>query len=494
MVEPCRALRRRRPEDTLGPRQLSRAMNYSIVAGGSGALFLTVCNNQPIFNVYMLNHLGVSPELLGSSSASCSSRPCFSSYRSSRTPSCPGASPLDGGPPHPPLRGIRGSRLGRPLRLGGGQGPGRPPRIGGDDRLLGGDEPDLLGLDVLDGRPHPRGDEGQLLPQALGGLPRRDGRLVLPRLRPPRPLPRRIAVLGLRPHLRRRRRRRRRRHPPPRGHPRAAARRAAALHPRRLRRPAARPQLPPLRARDRRSRMLALNLASPFQAPYVTVARRDRRAQRVARHHDGDLPAHLGRHRAAVGLRHGPLRPQARRAHGLPRRSHDPRLRIPDAGQLRLRPAPALPRRRFLRAGLLGRLQPADAHPRPARAARRLHRLVQYDHRRRLGPRRLRRRYPRDRPSRASGSDVGPDGIPRLPRGPARLPRPPGHRGPRAPQGQGGQRAGPSAYLVSQFATRPESSAASPRSAPSRATRAIPASPAPSGASTARTASSCSAR
>jgi hypothetical protein len=40
-------------------------MNYSIVAGGSGALFLTVCNNQPIFNVYMLNHLGVSPETLG---------------------------------------------------------------------------------------------------------------------------------------------------------------------------------------------------------------------------------------------------------------------------------------------------------------------------------------------------------------------------------------------------------------------------------------------
>jgi MFS family permease len=40
-------------------------MNYSIAAGGSGALFLTVCNNQPIFNVYMLNHLGVSPELLG---------------------------------------------------------------------------------------------------------------------------------------------------------------------------------------------------------------------------------------------------------------------------------------------------------------------------------------------------------------------------------------------------------------------------------------------
>jgi HEAT repeat protein len=40
-------------------------MNYSIAAGGSGAFFLTVCNNQPIFNVYMLNHLGVSPELLG---------------------------------------------------------------------------------------------------------------------------------------------------------------------------------------------------------------------------------------------------------------------------------------------------------------------------------------------------------------------------------------------------------------------------------------------
>ena len=49
----------------LGPRQLSRAKRYSIVAGGSSALFLTVCNNQPIFNVYMLNHLGVSPELLG---------------------------------------------------------------------------------------------------------------------------------------------------------------------------------------------------------------------------------------------------------------------------------------------------------------------------------------------------------------------------------------------------------------------------------------------
>ncbi len=40
-------------------------MNYSIVAGGSGAFFLTVCNNQPIFNVYMLNHLGVAPENLG---------------------------------------------------------------------------------------------------------------------------------------------------------------------------------------------------------------------------------------------------------------------------------------------------------------------------------------------------------------------------------------------------------------------------------------------
>ncbi len=49
----------------LSPRQLSRSMNYAVAAGGSGALFLTVCNNQPIFNVYMLNHLGVSPELLG---------------------------------------------------------------------------------------------------------------------------------------------------------------------------------------------------------------------------------------------------------------------------------------------------------------------------------------------------------------------------------------------------------------------------------------------
>ena len=49
----------------MSPGRLSRAMNYSVAAGGSGALFLTVCNNQPIFNVYMLNHLGVSPELLG---------------------------------------------------------------------------------------------------------------------------------------------------------------------------------------------------------------------------------------------------------------------------------------------------------------------------------------------------------------------------------------------------------------------------------------------
>jgi len=40
-------------------------MRRSIVAGGSGALFLTVCNNQPLFNVYMLNHLGVSPRVLG---------------------------------------------------------------------------------------------------------------------------------------------------------------------------------------------------------------------------------------------------------------------------------------------------------------------------------------------------------------------------------------------------------------------------------------------
>jgi len=50
---------------SLNSKEMSRAMNYSIVAGGSGALFLTVCNNQPIFNVYMLNHLGVSPEALG---------------------------------------------------------------------------------------------------------------------------------------------------------------------------------------------------------------------------------------------------------------------------------------------------------------------------------------------------------------------------------------------------------------------------------------------
>ena len=49
----------------LNPKQMSRAMGYSIAAGGSGALFLTVCNNQPIFNVYLMNQLGVSPRLLG---------------------------------------------------------------------------------------------------------------------------------------------------------------------------------------------------------------------------------------------------------------------------------------------------------------------------------------------------------------------------------------------------------------------------------------------
>jgi HEAT repeat protein len=49
----------------IGPRRLAGAMRLSIAAGGSGALFLTVCNNQPIFNVYMLNHLGVSPRVLG---------------------------------------------------------------------------------------------------------------------------------------------------------------------------------------------------------------------------------------------------------------------------------------------------------------------------------------------------------------------------------------------------------------------------------------------
>ncbi len=149
----------------LGPRQLSRAMSYSIVAGGSGALFLTVCNNQPIFNVYMLNHLGVSPELLGTLLAlmQFSRRaPALVDHR--LLPPAPAEVAVDGGPRHPPPRGFRGGGLGGPLRLGGGQGAGRPPRIGGDDRLMGGDEPDLLGLDVLDGRPHPRGDEGQLLP------------------------------------------------------------------------------------------------------------------------------------------------------------------------------------------------------------------------------------------------------------------------------------------------------------------------------------------
>jgi HEAT repeat protein len=56
-----------KPEEggRIGPRRLAGAMRLSIAAGGSGALFLTVCNNQPIFNVYMLNHLGVSPRVLG---------------------------------------------------------------------------------------------------------------------------------------------------------------------------------------------------------------------------------------------------------------------------------------------------------------------------------------------------------------------------------------------------------------------------------------------
>ncbi|MDP3176394.1 MAG: hypothetical protein Q8M76_00735, partial [Spirochaetaceae bacterium] len=49
----------------IGPRQLNRAMTYSIVAGGSGAFFLTVINIQPIFNVYLMNHLGVSSRVLG---------------------------------------------------------------------------------------------------------------------------------------------------------------------------------------------------------------------------------------------------------------------------------------------------------------------------------------------------------------------------------------------------------------------------------------------
>jgi HEAT repeat protein len=57
--------RKAEAEGSLSPRQLARAMRRSIVAGGSGALFLTVCNNQPIFNVFMLNHLGVSPRVLG---------------------------------------------------------------------------------------------------------------------------------------------------------------------------------------------------------------------------------------------------------------------------------------------------------------------------------------------------------------------------------------------------------------------------------------------
>lgn len=43
----------------------TRAMRHSIIAGGSGALFLTVCGNQSIFNVYLMNHLGASPLFAG---------------------------------------------------------------------------------------------------------------------------------------------------------------------------------------------------------------------------------------------------------------------------------------------------------------------------------------------------------------------------------------------------------------------------------------------
>lgn len=46
-------------------RRLARATRLSIAAGGSGALFLTVCGNQPIFNVFLMNHLGASPRLAG---------------------------------------------------------------------------------------------------------------------------------------------------------------------------------------------------------------------------------------------------------------------------------------------------------------------------------------------------------------------------------------------------------------------------------------------
>jgi hypothetical protein len=52
-------------DSRISPRQLNRAMSYSIVAGGSGAFFLTVINIQPLFNVYLMNHLGVSSRVLG---------------------------------------------------------------------------------------------------------------------------------------------------------------------------------------------------------------------------------------------------------------------------------------------------------------------------------------------------------------------------------------------------------------------------------------------
>jgi len=40
-------------------------MRLSIAAGGSGALFLTVCGIQPIFSVFLMNHLGVAPARAG---------------------------------------------------------------------------------------------------------------------------------------------------------------------------------------------------------------------------------------------------------------------------------------------------------------------------------------------------------------------------------------------------------------------------------------------
>jgi hypothetical protein len=149
--------------------------------------------------------------------------------------------------------------------------------------------------------------------------------------RPPGPLPGRVALLGLRPHLRPGRRRRRRRHTPPPPHSRASPRGAAPLHRRRFRRAPARPQLPPLLHRDRR-RGAGPQPRRALPGALRHLAGRGGSGQRLARHHDGHLPAHLGGHRAAVGLRDGPLRAQARRAHGLPRRPRHPRLRLPDPG------------------------------------------------------------------------------------------------------------------------------------------------------------------